>query len=545
VIQLIGLVPLACAAAYLLLVAGHFPRIISDIHLNPDADWAPVLARDLASGGQGGHILVGAASHFTTIWFLVLTRWLPFRDTLWDVFPFLTYLAGLGFVAWACRQIAGTWSALVTFAIGVCGTAAVLLIVMAEGLHGATFAADGIVVAFLVFWATRSEEQVGQVRVATVGIVLLGGATLASDPLFLPSGLGPFTAAPLALWLIRRDRASRRMAVMAAGITAASVIVAVGVTQWMEALGFEKTYETGGFTTASPSVAIDNMGKFVQHLRALGNSTFSMQPFGPRGAWRVLMTAVLVGAVALPFLLLFRSLRTVRRRASGTDDARFLYLTYWVLSGLAIFVAFSVSTFAEGPSDSSHYVMPVFFAVAATAPMWAARADWRRVAVSVGVTVFGVLSISSRHDLFGFEALGQKGPVRSQVIAFLETEGVSKGYTGYFDSHPLTLQANLRVHFYPVIACRAPMSSRLCPLSVNTRTSWYVPRPGIRTFLLFDSSNPAAVASAPTADLGPPAVTRQFGPLVVYVYGFDIGSKLASPCNAGSPSKLFCPETVA
>jgi hypothetical protein len=545
----IVLVPLVCAVAYLAIVVVRFTRIIADIHLNPDASWAPVLARDLGSGARGGHILVGGAAHYTTIWFLVLTRWLPFRDALWDAAPFLMFLLGLGFVAWACQRVAGRSAALLTAAIGVGANAAVLLTVMSEGIHGATYFADGVLAAFLVYWAagTRSRPRslLWPGAVAVAAVILLAGATLASDTLFLASGLGPFFGAPIALWVLRRDRLSGRMALGTTGITAASVVVALGANRWMQALGYQKTYETNGYAFVSGHVAWLNLRKFGRVLRLLGNGTAASQPFGPREMVYLVMVTLLVGAVVAPFVLLFHSVRTKPRWSDEIDVARFLYLAFWILGGVAVCAAFSLTAFADGPSDPSRYVAPAFFSIAAATPVWAARVGWRRITVALGVALFCVLSITERQSLFlygtAFQQTATQGP---KVIAFLEDQGVTTGYTGYFDSHPLTLRADARVHFYPVLACRSPVSPRLCPFFVNARTSWYFPRPDIRSFVLFDSKTPAYIASIPTGDLGVPKMTRQFGALYVFIYDYDVASRLAAPCPSSSPNQFFCPDSA-
>jgi hypothetical protein len=71
--------PVLLGAGFTAWLLGQFSRVIDVIHLNPDAAWAPVLVRDFDFGTKGGLILVGEASHLTTMWFLNLTRSLPFR----------------------------------------------------------------------------------------------------------------------------------------------------------------------------------------------------------------------------------------------------------------------------------------------------------------------------------------------------------------------------------------------------------------------------------------------------------------------------------
>jgi hypothetical protein len=547
-LQLVGVVPLGCAAVYLVVVIADFPRIIADVHLNPDASWAPVLVRDLAANHGGGHILVGAASQYVAIWFLVLTRWAPFRAGLWNVAPFLTYLLGLGFVAWAVRRIAGWWPALMTFALGAGANFVLLLTVMSEGIHGETYFADCVMAAFGVYWATRSPGSVWRCRVVAVGVILLAGATLSSDTLFLATGLGPFLGAAIALWLVTRDRRRGRMAALAMCMTAASAIVAVGLDAWMNALGFRRTYETGGYALVSSHVAQSNVAKFARQLRDLANGSTAAHASPVVDTSHTVMAVLLVAAIVLPFLLLAQTLRTRAEWSSGTgtDEARFLFVAFWVLSGVAICAAFSLTAFADGPSDPSRYVAPAFFALAATAPVWAERFGWRRLVMAAAVTLFCVLSITERQGLFeygtAFHQTAAQGP---KVIAFLESQGINTGYTGYFDSHPLTLQSDLRVHFYPVGNCRAPASPNLCPFYVNVRTDWYVPRPGVRTFVLFDAMTPADVAALPGADLGKPVAARQFGALYVFVYDYDVASRFDPPCPAAAANPLSCPSKAA
>jgi len=143
------------ASGYLLWLIAQFSRIIDAVNLNPDAAWAPVLALEGKSGPEGGFILVGEANHVTTIWFLMATRSLPFRSVIWEWAPFLTFLGGLGLIAWACWKVAGRWAALLALSIGVAATPAVLLTALPEGIHGLTFFADAILAAFLVFHACK------------------------------------------------------------------------------------------------------------------------------------------------------------------------------------------------------------------------------------------------------------------------------------------------------------------------------------------------------------------------------------------------------
>jgi hypothetical protein len=121
-------------------------------------------------------------------------------------------------------------------------------------------------------------------------------------------------------------------------------------------------------------------------------------------------------------------------------------------------------------------------------------------------------------------------PLRGQeqrILAFLEDEGVSRGYAGYWDAHSFTWHAwhaGAEAAAYPVIACGAPASGALCPLNLASASRWYEPRAG-RSFLLVGPPGILALGPPPTV-FGPPAVTRRFGPYTVHVFDYDIASRL-------------------
>jgi hypothetical protein len=55
-------------------------------------------------------------------------------------------------------------------------------------------------------------------------------------------------------------------------------------------------------------------------------------------------------------------------------------------------------------------------------------------------------------------------------------------------------------------------------------SSWYTPRSGIRSFLLTDPA--LALVSAPTPDLGTPSAVYHVGGITMYVYPYDVATKI-------------------
>ena len=516
--------PAILAGGFVVWTLGNFSRILDTVHLNPDSGFAPVLAADRA---RGGIILVGEASHLGAIGFLWLTRSLPFRDVIWDGAPYVTFLVALALVAWACWQVAGPWAALMTAAVGVCAEATVLLTVMAEGMRGNTFLADAAMCAYLVLMVRCPALERWKKGLATAAAALVAGATVASDPLFLVAGLAPLLLAAGAVWLIVRDRWSGLVALATVGVAGASLAVSWAIWAVAHHAGFRKNYLEGGYSRPGAEQVQENVEVLWRHVRTLTH--ISSQS---------LLLVVVLGAALYTVALL---VQLGRRAQDAREPALVAYTAFWLLSGLGILAAFALSSFASGPSDTSRYVTPVFLALAAVGPLWGRRADWRRPVAAAGVVAFCLVSISARRDLFyesypGLEAFRDSG---AEVVAYLESEGLTHGYGGYFTSHPFTILSGYKVHVYPVVACQAPVSDTLCPLFVNTRTAWYRPRPGQRSFFIQDGDGSSYLFPPPAAAAGRPASTRTFGTMTVSVYDYDIASRFAPPCM--DPGTFLCP----
>lgn len=532
--------PAALAAGYTAWVVRRFSEIIDAVHLNPDAAFAPVLVRDLTSGPRGGTILVGEASHLTAIGFLYLTRSFPFRDVIWDAAPYLTFLAGLGLGAWACWRVAGPWAAAMVFTVGVCAEASVLLTVMAEGIRGHTFAAQAVMCAFLVAVAQRPDMARAKRMVVTAAAVATAGATVASDPLFLAVGLGPLVGAASLVWLSRRERLGRSLALLAAGVAAAAVVLAQVIWAVMHSAGVQKNYLADGYAAVGPGQVVLNLRVFVGHLRTLTHAAPRMA--GEVTPVQLAMLLVVLAVTLYAFVLLAQLCRRRDDQTAGTDAALLAYTAFWVLSGVADLAAFSLSSFSSGPSDTSRYVIPAFLALAAIGPLWARRPGWRRPVAAACIGLFCVASLAARQDVFAYQRAPGLGSVYREgqhLLSFLDSQGLRYGYAGYLTSHQLTLLSDMRIHAYPVIACRQPVSDMLCPFFVNVRTAWYRPRPGVRSFVIQDAEVPLLFSPAPPQALGRPSQTRTFGTMTVSVFDYDIAARFSPPCI--DPGGFICP----
>src|SRR6185437_11030242 len=149
------------------------------------------------------------------------------------------------------------------------------------------------------------------------------------------------------------------------------------------------------------------------------------------------------------------------------------------------------------------------------------RAMVARVAVTTGVTVFalsGLVSLLENEEL----ATGSASySLIHQVERYLDSQGLDMGYSNYWDGAPIMWSSHFHIKAYPVQDC-AP---NLCWSYLHMITSWYTTlRPHQRSFLISDAAQ--AVSSAPTPNLGKPTSVQKIGALTVYVYPYDIASRM-------------------
>jgi hypothetical protein len=214
----------------------------------------------------------------------------------------------------------------------------------------------------------------------------------------------------------------------------------------------------------------------------------------------------------------------MRRRDRHTPEqaTRLAWCVFWASSAVLLSVAFIFSAIPED-LGSSRYLIGLIFAAAALVPLLGSRSTLARVAVTAAVTVYAFT---------GWLALAQEriGPPASPsdqlanaVLKFSREEHLAVGYSGYWDAAPITWAARFGVKVFPVQECDG--NQHLCGFELHIITSWYKPRPGARSFLLSDPAYPS-VPSAPTPDLGKPIAVHQIGQVMMYVYPYDIASRL-------------------
>ncbi len=527
-------VPVLFGVVYALLLLTSLRSVVQSIYRSADSSSALTIGQAYPDRPAGSIVTLGNFPWYSTLWFEQLTRGLPAHREIWQVAPWMFSLAGVGMVAWSTVRAAGRWAGTMAGLALACAAPPLLTYQFSWSVHAWTFFHVCLLGFFLVLWAIHGGRLGGSV-LHLAGCAFLAAATavgLASDTLLTPAGLAPFLVAGLALAVMLPAPAGRRIGASALGVSVVSAVGASIIGHAMRADGVH-TYPFDLFFAPWNRI-VPNARLSAQSLAFLFNGDFG----GEKVAAKSVLTfacalAILGGALwaALHLRDWGRAIRASiqeRTRAGLADDpARTAHVAFWGLAGTIMLVAFILST---TPVDrtTSRYIITAGYAIAALLPVAAVRrGGWARPAVVIGLCVILTGSVAAlvRRDLQD-TAAHFPGPALSGPLDRLAKEqGLRYGYAGYWDASPLTWQSDGTVEIYPVRGCPGTVSG-LCPFQFHQISSWYSPKPGVRTFLLSDPAQPLG-ALAPSRALGPPELVRHIGAATVYVYGYDIASKFS------------------
>jgi hypothetical protein len=263
----------------------------------------------------------------------------------------------------------------------------------------------------------------------------------------------------------------------------------------------------------------------IESIAFLGNGDFWGRNLDARAAFALLCCALVLAAA-------WAAIRMVRHRLSEravAAPALAVFVTFWSVCAIGTAAVFVLST---APVDilSSRYLVPAWFALCSLLPLLAARMPAARVAIAAGVAVIGIASALAlaRGDATDNAANWPDGGLQGQLRTTLQREGLKVGYAGYWDAAPITWGTHTDLEVYPVWACSG---AQLCRFYFHNISSWYAPRPNTKTYLIVDPAQP--LVTGPDPAMGKPLKTLSVGRLQVYVYRYDIASKLGA-APAGS-----------
>ena len=515
-------VPALLAVVYLLALAVQFNKVVAAVYLNADAASAPVIGS--FAGHGSGAIVLGNLPWYSTLIFELATRGLPLHRQLWEAAPYAMALASVALIADSLRRVSGRVAAAIAAAVLICSSAPLLSLLFVLDDHSPTW----FTIALLGWWVVILERVKPSSRARSLGLLAGGvviafvtGMNAASDRLLLVGGLVPLVFAPAVAFAFDR-RAAARNAVLAASATCALAAIVALITAHLMHV-HDVTY-AGHYTFGEPAHVQGNLTLWWQGLVFIGNGNFFGAAIGftsiLAAACALIVLAGAVGALRFGWLELRNS--PVETEARPTDSGRLAHIVFWLAAGLAISFAFMLSSEPEG-LPASRYLVGVLYAVVALVVL---PIEHRRV---VGAMVVGAATIyclaatiaMARGTATEYGISSPSDHIAGEVAALAKREHITRGYAGYWDAAPITWATHLRVHVFPVQLC----GQALCEFNLHTVASWYRPHPGQRTFLLTDSVQ--AYLPSPPPSLGPPVASYPIGPVTMYVYPYDIATRIA------------------
>ncbi|HWH12707.1 MAG TPA: hypothetical protein VG165_16420 [Solirubrobacteraceae bacterium] len=513
------------AAAYGVIVLAHFRGIVSFIYTNSDYAAPAVVAHAMGGAPAGTDFVIGQSKWYEPLSFLRVTEWLPLHRQFWDLLPLLGDLAAVGLLVASARRAFGVWGAALTAAALACVGEAGLLALLTLDSHAAAVV-HAVVLGAALVWLAAHNEALSWRRLAAACIALgLVSSLAVPDSLFVIWGLIPLVAtAVLCAWR-QGGRRSTQLLAFALGTAAVALVAGRVFAQ-------ELTHDGVGAASfplsfASGEAVVAHVTLMAQSLTGLAGGDF----FGLPVDFASLATFA-TGALVLTALVVV--LADVRHRVSvagprrrvdhGRVTPRFVYVAFWSSCLISALATFTFGT-AGGNLGGGRYLLGAYVAVAALLPLVAERGVGFKLSVAVGVSL---LAIIATYQLVRVPVDPQGSSLNTRtanaVAGFARAHHLKYGYAGYWDSLPISWATDFGVQVFPVAQCE-PGQATLCPFSIVHVSSWYVPRPATPTFLIVDPTVPFPVSSRDPA-LGTPVLSARFDRLEVYVYPYDIASRL-------------------
>jgi hypothetical protein len=514
--------PLPIGAAYLLVLAVKFNDIVAYVYLNADAASALVIGE--LFGGSPAHreVILGQMGWFSTLMFELATRSLPLHRQIWEGAPYAMALASVALIAWSAWRVAGRWAAAITGVLLLCAGPSTLTLLFSLNDHSTTWFSLALLVALLVLLERR---PVLLTRIPLIfAVVVTGlvvGVNTASDPLLVVAGIAPALIAAASTWALWPSRAS-------AGawwwLLATVVIAGVCDALTHTLMSHENVIVPPKVVhnkLASAEALSVNFKLWWQSLMVLGNGDFFGQILGFSSALELICALLCIVAVALIPRIAWRELvgaRATRDKDESHQGTRMAWCVFWCSSAVLLSASF---IFSSNPIDisSSRYLVGVIYAAAALVPLIAGRKALLRAAVTAGSTMFALSGLVSLVEDQEIGTATGNYQLYNQVARIARREHLQVGYADYWDAAPIMWATRFGVRAYPVQDC----GPNVCRFYLHEMTSWYVPRPGVRTFLISNPSQP--ISSAPLPILGKASAVYQIGRMTMYVYPYDIARR--------------------
>jgi hypothetical protein len=511
-------------AAYLLLLAVKFDRLIASTYLNADAASAPVIGQ--LYGGSPAHrqVILGELEWFSTLIFELATRWMPLHRQIWEAAPYALVLASVALIAWGAFKVGGRWAGAMTGVVLLCASPRVIYLVFSLDDHSPTWFSLALLAGVLVLFESqtaRLKPWLIALLVIVVGVTV--GVNAASDVTLLAAGVAPVLLAAAGTWILAPGRHQARAWWLTVATMAIAGVSDVATRTVMRHQSVTIPTVIVHNQLAAAEAVSANFKWWWQSLMVLGNGNFFGERLTFTSTLELTCALLTILAVALIPRFTWRELaHALELRSTGAPRAatRTAWILYWSSSAVLLSAGF---IFSSNPQSiaSSRFLLGVLYAAAALVPLMVRRSVLARAAITAGCTIFaftGLVSLLQNQAIPAATDSFQN--TYAQVERIAAREHLTVGYADYWDATPLTWITHFRVKAYPVQNC----GTNLCVFDLHIITSWYIPRANQRTFLITNTAQP--IPATPSPILGKPSATYQIGTLTMYVYPYDIASRL-------------------
>jgi hypothetical protein len=507
---------------------------ITSLLWNSDYASGYVLPETVARFGSGGHTVISTTGAWLPLWFGLLTARLPLHRELWEITPTVLFLISAGLVGWSVSQVSSRRAGIYAGVMVAAASPFALAVFMAPVAHNTVYPMTALLPVYLL-WQLRHESQLRPVRFGVpLAVALLLGITISSDKLLIVTGAVPMaTVAVLAM--LQRSHPTRVWGVWTLATVAVAAPVSIVTSAVMKAAGYQITPPPLQFTPLSQVGA--HVRLMATGLRDLFNGYLGVRYPGTLHApLGTLCTFLLIASLLVLLWVGLRNVVVLLRRQANSADAIALpvHVVYWFSSAVVVCAAF-LFTNASGVGNSTHesYYLTVLFSVAAVVALFAPDPNPRttserlRWVIPLGLAVFAIAGIVGLKR--EYITITYRSPIAADtatIIRLAHQNGATTGYAGYWDASNVTWNTHEKVSVRPIEQCANPHGAPICPFFLMRSPYWYVPHQR-RTFLIVDPSQ-LFVTSLPPG-LGQPLAHYQLGAIAMYVYPYDIASRLGPP----------------
>jgi hypothetical protein len=461
------------------------------------------------------------------LYWLHLTRWLPDHEAVWKALPFVVYGVTVLIFGWTVsRAVSRRAGVVVALAMATPGPFVIYMLGVPNQrlpalLHTVILAAFLVSLPRLGGWSGARRALWG------AGLALLLAIGVSSDPLLILAAVIPLLAAIGVGWGIRL------IAVQPAGLAAAACVVGVLGGRALEALAEHNrvVYNHNPFQMADGGRVLSNAGLLLQDVALFAHGQFATgsEPLSAFNAGRALLAIAAIAAVLLLARVVVRSSRRMLDDGARSPELRLLGI-YWAVSSVTVSLAFVIIT-APVSTGSVRYVTTLWPALLTLVlVVYGRRAVTSLAVFAAAIAVLGCVELGK--GLYTYTQLDRPhGGEADQLANFVAANHLDHGYASYWNAAPLDVQSDFKVRAYPIEPCELP-KTLYCPFRVHTISTWYDPKPGVRTFYLVGYPKLTPSLQPPPASWGRPFKTATLGNLTVYAYDYDIASRL-QPVDPG------------